>query len=119
MLSHKNVIVVLYILFTLLYSITSVKRKDSGRKQSKTALNINRAANLSDGAGKAFLTNLYKNYFNETGQVKRTNTAIPEIIHSVQGTGMVLFTVFILNKMQHKYFACALSSVSKTQVSFM
>ena len=115
MLSHKNVIVVLYILFTLLYSTTSVKRKDSDRKQLKAALNI-KATNLSDGAAKVFLTNLYKNYFNETGQVKRTNTAIPEIIHSVQGTGMVLFTVFILNKLQHKCFACALSSVSKLRL---
>ena len=86
MLSRKNGSVVLYILFTLLYSVESVKRKDHGWKQLKATLNA-KAANLSDGAAKVFLTNLYKNYFNETGQVKRTNTAIPEIIHSVQGTG--------------------------------
>ena len=94
MLSHKNGIVALYILFTLLYSIASVKRKDSGWKQLKASLNA-KAVNLSDGAAKVFLTNLYKNYFNETGQVKRTNTTIPEIIHSVQGTGMIYYLLIL------------------------
>jgi len=96
MLSHKNGIVALYILFTLLYSIASVKRKDSGWKQLKASLNA-KAVNLSDGAAKVFLTNLYKNYFNETGQVKRTNTTIPEIIHSVQGTVCVKTNVIRFN----------------------
>ena len=92
MLSYKNGIVVFYILFTLLYSIASANRKDPGWKQLKTSLNA-KAANLSDGAAKVFLTNLYKDYFNETG-VKKTNTAIPEIIHSVQGTGVIYFYYF-------------------------
>ena len=121
MLSHKNGLVVLYILFTLLFSIASVQ--GSGRKQLKAALNT-KAANLSDGAAKVFLTNLYKHYFNETGQVKRTNTGIPEIIHSVQGTGMILFTVFILRincaSASEVLFMCSLvRSKVKSRVSYM
>lgn len=95
MLSQKYAMLVLYILFALLYSISGVKRKDSGWKQLKATLNAN-ATGPSDGAAKTFLTNLYNNYFNEDGQMKRTNTAIPEIIHSVQGTGMILLTSFII-----------------------
>ena len=83
MVSHRNRIVVLYILFTLLYSIENVKCKDPVGKQLKGTLNA-QAANLSDGAAKMFLTNLYKDYFNETGQAKTRTTAVPEIIHSVQ-----------------------------------
>ena len=94
MLSHKNAMVVLYILFALLYAISGVKRKDSGWKQLKATLNAKHAG-PSDGAAKTFLTKLYINYFNQDGQMKSTNTAIPEIIHSVQGTGMILFTIFI------------------------
>jgi len=94
MLSHKNGIVVFYILFTLPCSIASVNRKDPCWKQPKASLNA-KAANLSDGASKIFLTNLYKDYFNETGQVKTANTAIPEIIHSVQGTGVTYLFIFL------------------------
>ena len=94
MLSHRNGIVVLYILFTLLYSIENVKCKDPVRKQLKGALNA-KAVNVSDGAGKMFLTNLYKNYFNETGQARTATTAIPEIIHSVQGTGMIYYLIIL------------------------
>ena len=94
MLSHRNGIVLLYFLFTLLYSIANLKYKDLVRKQLKGALNA-KAVNASDGAAKMFLTNLYKKYFNETGQARTATTAIPEIIHSVQGTGMIYYLTFL------------------------
>ena len=59
MLSHRNGIVLLYFLFTLLYSIANLKYKDLVRKQLKGALNA-KAVNASDGAAKMFLRNLYK-----------------------------------------------------------
>ena len=91
MLSPRNGIVLLYFLFTLLYSIETVKCKHPVSKQLKGPLNVN----VSDGAAKMFLTNLYKKYFNETGQARTATTAIPEIIHSVQGTGMIYYLTFL------------------------
>ena len=70
MLSHRNGIVLLYFLFTLLYSIANLKYKDLVRKQLKGALNA-KAVNASDGAAKMFLRNLYKNYFHKPDRQKQ------------------------------------------------
>ena len=88
---------VLYILFTLLYSIENVKCKDPVGKQLKGALNA-QAVNLSDGAAKMFLTNLYKDYFNETGRAKIQLQLFQKSFILCKGTGMIYdMLLFIQN----------------------
>ena len=99
--SRKNAMLVLCILFALLYSVSvsSGQHRGGGSgwgklkatlyKHKKAGLDDEEAAGSSVDTGKVFLTNLYNNYFNENGQIKTTNTAISEIVHSVQGNGMI------------------------------
>lgn len=47
------------------------------------------------GAAEIFLRNLYHDYFYDDGQVKATNSTVSEIIHSVQGNGMMNNCLFL------------------------
>ncbi|KAL9963315.1 hypothetical protein ACROYT_G032507 [Oculina patagonica] len=102
---RKNSMLVYALLFSLLYSVTRGQRKDSGWQKLKATLNKHKKVGSDDAmtagrsvdAGKAFLTNLYNNYFNENGEMKTTNTAISEIVHSVQGNVDVKTNVIRFN----------------------
>ena len=98
MSSTKKTILVFCILFALLYTFSSGERRDSGWEKLKAALtkpnkDVDSGAKKSAGhsvdAGEVFLTKLYNNYFYKDGLMKKRNAAISEIIHSMQGNGMI------------------------------
>lgn len=91
------------ILGTLFYSASASigRRKDSAWKKLKTTINEQNEKTASElpnrppfEAGKVFLKHLYHNHFNEDGQMKRKNVFVSEIVHSVQGNGMMYFFYF-------------------------
>ena len=98
MSSTQKTMLAFCILFALLYAFSSGEHRDSDWEKLKAALtkpnkDVDSVAAKSAGhsvdAGKVFLIKLYNNYFYEDGQMKTRNPAISEIIHSLQGNGMI------------------------------
>ena len=105
---HEKAMSCFCILLALLYfsSSSTGQPEDDGRAQVKIALhkrdgtgfNVGKAGRTTGylgGAAEMFLRNLYHNYFYEDGQIKAKDSAVSEIIHSVQGIGMMYSFIVI------------------------
>ena len=116
---HEKAMSCFCILLALLYfsSCSSGQPKDDSRAQVKTdfhkrddtGVNVGKAARTTGnlgGAAELFLRNLYHNYFYEDGQIKAKDSAVSEIIHSVQGNGMMYFFLLLLEINQINLAGC-------------
>lgn len=113
----KTAMSVFCILFFLLYTFSSGKRRDSGWEKLKATLtkkkDVDSGAKKPAGhfvdAGEVFLTKLYNKHFHEDGRMKTRNAAISEIIHSVQGNGTSFLKKKIISSSYYQHEVTTLS----------